>query len=104
MSGKSLVFVRCIKTNGLLMIPVCEIITVYQSAYLPSHSTVRAMHMLIMEILDGVNEGCINGVCLFNLEKCFDTIDLLFYYMAYGTLNTSGFRTTQEETSNVHQR
>ena len=39
--------------------------TVNRSACLPSHSTATAMHKLIMEILDGVKEGCTDGICLY---------------------------------------
>ncbi len=47
-----------------------DFITINQSAYLPGHSTVTALHKLLMEILDGVNEDYVNGICLFDLEKC----------------------------------
>ncbi len=42
-----------------------DFITAKQSAYyLQGHSTIMTLHKLIMEILDGINEGCINGINL----------------------------------------
>ncbi len=62
-------------------------ITHDQSAYLKKHSTETAMHKVILDLLDNVNEGMLTGVCFLDLQKCFDTIDhtrLLFRLGKYG--------------------
>ena len=44
------------------------------------HSTQTSLHNVIEYVLDNINENEINGICMFDLAKCFDTIDhkLLF--------------------------
>ena len=62
-----------------------------QSAYLPKHSTQTSLHKVLMDLLNGINENEITGLCLFDLQKCFDTIDhelLLFKMQKYGINNT----------------
>ena len=50
-------------------------ITHVQSAYLKNHSTQSSLHNIVSDLLDGINENCINGLCFLDLQKCFDTID-----------------------------
>lgn len=50
-------------------------ITPDQAAYRPLHSTETSLHKVIMDLLDGVNDGLVGGMCFFDLQKCFDTID-----------------------------
>ena len=39
------------------------------------HSTQTSLHNVIEYVLDNINENEINGICMFDLAKCFDTID-----------------------------
>ena len=50
-------------------------ITPDQSAYLKAHSTQTNLHRVIDDWLDNINEDQITGVCLFDISKCFDTIN-----------------------------
>ncbi len=49
---------------------VGDFITVNQSAYLAGHSTLTILHKrIIMVVLDGIKEGSISGIGLFDLEN-----------------------------------
>ena len=39
------------------------------------HSTQTYFHNVIEYVLDNINENEINGICMFDLAECFDTID-----------------------------
>ena len=64
-----------------------SLLTCDQSAFRRGHSTATAAHKLFDDMLDNINEGLVNGICFFDLRKCFDTIDhdlLLFKLEKYG--------------------
>ena len=50
-------------------------ITHSQSAFMKLHSTQTSLHNVIEYVLDNINENEINGICMFDLAKCFDAID-----------------------------
>lgn len=52
-----------------------KLISCEQSAFIKQHSTHTAVHKVIDDVLDNINEGYLNGACFFDLTKCFDTID-----------------------------
>ena len=52
-----------------------DFITNIQSAYLANHSTQSSLHNVVCDILDGINDNNITGLCCLDLQKCFDTID-----------------------------
>ena len=66
-------------------------ITQSQSAFMKLHSTQTSLHHVIDSFLDNINHGEFTGVCLFDLVKCFDTIDheLVLYKLGkYGLTET----------------
>ena len=66
-------------------------ITQSQSAFMKHHSTQTSLHHVIDSFLDNINHGELTGVCIFDLAKCFDTIDheLLLYKLGkYGLTET----------------
>ena len=66
-------------------------ITHSQSAFMKLHSTQMSLHNVIEYVLDNINKNEINGICMFDLAKCFDTIDheLLFKKLSkYGLTGT----------------
>ena len=50
-------------------------ITHSQSAFMKLHSTQTSLHNVFEYVLDIINENEINGICMFDLAKCFDSID-----------------------------
>ena len=54
-------------------------ITQSQSAFMKHHSTQTSLHHVIDSFLDNINHGELTGVCLFDIAKCFDTIDHCCY-------------------------
>ena len=66
-------------------------ITQSQSAFMKHHSTQTSLHHVMDSIFDNINHGELTGVSLFDLAKCFDTIDheLLLYKLGkYGLTET----------------
>ena len=66
-------------------------ITHSQSAFMKLHSTQTSLHNVIGYVLDNINENEINGIWMFDLAKCFDTIDhklLLKQLSKYGLNGT----------------
>ena len=66
-------------------------ITQSQLAFMKHHSTQTSLHHVIDSFFDNINHGELTGVCLFDLAKCFDTIDheLLLYKLGkYGLTET----------------
>ena len=61
------------------------------SSYASSvHSTTTALHRLVDDLLDNMNEGMVNAICFFDLKKCFDSIDhklLILKLEKYGILD-----------------
>ncbi len=69
-----------------------SLLTHDQSAFRRWHSTVTAVHKVIDDLMDNINNGLVNGVCFFDLKKCFDTIDhklLLYKLERYGVRDTA---------------
>lgn len=66
---------RCVQAQFLQYLIVHKLISCEQSAFIKYHSTQTAVHKVIDDVLDNINEGFINGACFFDLTKCFDTID-----------------------------
>ena len=66
-------------------------ITHSQSAFMKLHSTQTSLHNVIEYVPDNINENEINGICMFDLAKYFDTIDhklLLKKLSKYGLSGT----------------
>jgi len=52
-----------------------QFISNVQSAYTKNHSTTTALHKVLSDVLDGINNNETNAMCFIDLQKCFDTID-----------------------------
>ena len=66
-------------------------ITPMQSAFVPNHSTSTALHKVIDDLLEGMDENMISSLCFFDIRKCFDCIPydgLLAKLDHYGIRNT----------------
>ena len=66
-------------------------ITQSQSAFMKHHPTQTSRHHVIDSFSDNINHGELTGVYLFDLAKCFDTMDqeLLLYKLGkYGLTDT----------------
>ena len=64
-----------------------KLISSDQSAYLRGHSTQTSLHRVMDEWYENINEGELTGACIFDISKCFDTINhrnLLFKMHKYG--------------------
>jgi hypothetical protein len=68
-------FEKRVQSQLMLYLDTFKLINWNQSAFLKGHSTQTAIHKVIDDLLDNVNDGYINGMCLIDLAKCFDTID-----------------------------
>ena len=56
------------------------------------HSTQTSLHNVIEYVLDNINENEINGICMFDFAKCFDTID---HKLLLKKLSKYGFNGTE---------
>ena len=50
-------------------------ISIDQSAYLKRHSTHTSLHRVINDWLEQINDNSLNGACLLDISKCFDSIN-----------------------------
>ena len=66
---------KCVQSQLMTYLDSHSLISVNQSAFLKGHSTVTATHKVFEDVLDDINDGFINAMCLIDLTKCFDTID-----------------------------
>lgn len=68
-------FERCVSLQLTDYLETHNFITGDQSAFRKSHSTNTAAHKVFEDIYENINDGLVVGACLFDLSKCFDTID-----------------------------
>lgn len=66
---------KCIQFQLVSYLDHYKFISCHQSAFIKGHSTQTSLHKLFDDMLDNINDGFSNGVCFFDLAKCFDTID-----------------------------
>ena len=62
-----------------------------QSAFRKQHSTQTALHRVVDDWLESMKNGEITALCMFDLRKCFHTINheaLLFKMSKYGIIDT----------------
>ena len=76
-----------VKNHFMPFLERTKVISSDQSAYLKGHSTQTSLHRVVDTILEGLNEGEFTAACVFDISKCFDTINhrnLLFKLDKYG--------------------
>jgi hypothetical protein len=69
------IFEKSINQQLISYLTEHDLLTHSQSAFRRGHSTSTAAHRLIDDLLVDSNEGLLTAACMFDLSKCFDTID-----------------------------
>ena len=78
---------RLVKNQLMCYLDENHLISPDQSAYLKNHSTQTSLHRVLDDIYESINEGEFSAACVFDISKCFDTINhkhLLFKLEKYG--------------------
>ena len=81
------IFEKLVKFQLVAFLEERKLISSDQSAYLRGHSTQTSLHRVIDDWYENVNEGEVTGACIFDISKCFDTINhrnLLYKLSKYG--------------------
>ena len=68
------IFEKCIQSQLLDYLEKYDFISCDQSAFLNKHSTVTAIHKIVDNWIQNIDEGQITCVCFFYIKKCFDSI------------------------------
>ena len=68
------VFEKCVNVQLMQYFESHNLLRCDQSAFLKKHSTTTALHRLVDDLLDNMNEGMVNAICFFDLKKCFDLL------------------------------
>ena len=87
LSHVSKIVERCIYNQLIKYVVDHHFISIDQSAYLSNHSTQTALHKVIDEWLQNIDDHMFAVVCYFDISKCFDCINheiLLFELQKYG--------------------
>ena len=83
----SKIFEKCIHLQLLTYLEIHNFVSVEQSAYLRNQSTQTLLHKVTDTWLENIDDGCITGVCYFDVARCFDSLShevLLFKIRKYG--------------------
>ena len=86
----SKVFEKCVNVQLMQYFESHNLLRCDQSAFRKKHSTTTALHRLVDDLLDNMNEGMVNAICFFDRRKCFDSIDhklLILKLEKYGILD-----------------
>lgn len=51
-----------------------NLISLDQSSYRQYHSTTTAIHRIVDDFIENINDGMLVGTCFLDVQKCFDTI------------------------------
>lgn len=71
----SKLFEREINTQLYCYLEKHSFISTDQSAYIKYHSTVTALHRIVDDWLQNIDDGNITAVCFLDVEKCFNSIN-----------------------------
>ena len=69
------IFEKLVKKQLMPFLERTKVISQDQSAYLGGHSTQTSLHRVVDALLDNFNEGEYTAACVFDISKCFDTIN-----------------------------
>ena len=86
------IFEKLVKMQLLTFLDANNLISNDKSAYLKNHSTQTSLHRVMEDWLENINEGEFTGACIFDISKCFDTINhkhLLYKLEKYGIRGAS---------------
>ena len=67
----SKMFEKCINHQLLQYFESHSFLRHDQSAFRKGHSTGTALHKLVDDLLDNINEGMMNAICFFDLKEMF---------------------------------
>ena len=87
LSHVSKIVERCTYNQLVKYVVDHHFLSIDQSAYLSNHSTQTALHKVIDEWLQDIDDHMFTVVCYFDISKCFDCINheiLLFKLQKYG--------------------
>ena len=66
---------KCVKFQLMTYLQRHNLITPHQSAYLEKHSTTTALHNMVDNWLENVDNQSKTAVAFLDLTKCFDTVN-----------------------------
>ena len=66
---------KCVKFQLMTYLQRHNLITPHQSAYLEKHSTTTALHNMVDNWLENVDNQSKTAVAFLDITKCFDTVN-----------------------------
>ena len=88
------IFVKAVYSQFIQYLTDHSFITPMQSAVIAGHSTMTALHKVVDDLLENMDDHMISCLCFFDIRKCFDSIPhdglLLKLSTLFIMLNTGG--------------